>query len=119
MKVQEQDERMTSIVRYLKEGQLLEDRNEARKVQIKATRFVIIDDALYRRGHSLSYLWCANKEETNYVLWEMHEGICGNHARARYVAGKGLRASYYWQTLQKDAYDLIKACNQCQRFVNV
>ena len=119
MKIQEQDEWMTSIVHYLKEGRLSKDRNEAWKVQIKAARFVIINDTLYRRGHSLPYLRYANKEEANYVLREMHKGICGNHAGARSLAGKALKAGYYWPTLQKDAYDLIKACDQCQCFANV
>ena len=96
MKVQEQDEWMTPIVHYLKGGQLLEDRNEAGKVQIRAAHFIIIDDALYRQGHSFPYLQCANREETNYVLREIHEGICGNHVGARFVTGKGLRVGYYW-----------------------
>ena len=119
LKIQEQDEWMTPIVCYLKEGQLSEDRKEVQKVQIRATRFIIIKDTLYRRGHSLFYLHCANKEEVNYVLQEIHEGICGNHAGARSLVGKALRVGYYWPTLQKDAYDLVKACDQCQRFVNV
>ena len=68
MKIQEQDKWMTPIICYLKEGQLLEDRNEARKVQIRATRFIIIKDTLYRLGHSLPYLHCVNKEKVNYVL---------------------------------------------------
>ena len=119
LKIQEQDEWMTPIVCYLKEGQLSEDRKEVQKVQIRATRFIIIKDTLYRRGHSFIYLHCANKEEVNYVLQEIHEGICGNHAGARSLVGKALRAGYYWPTLQKDAYDLVKACDQCQRFANV
>ena len=110
---------MTLIIRYLKEGWLPEDRNEAQKVQIKAAHFVLIDDALYRRGHSFPYLRCVNKEEANYVLWEIYEGVWGNHAGARSLARKALSAGYYWPTLQKDAYDLIKACYQCQCFANV
>ena len=86
---------MTPIVRYLKEGWLPEDRNEAQKVQIKATRFVIIDDFLYRRGHSLPYLRCANKEDADYVLREIHEGVYSKQAGARSLAGKALRTGYY------------------------
>ncbi|XP_075636738.1 uncharacterized protein LOC142608973 [Castanea sativa] len=88
---QEQDEWMTIIVHYLKEGQLLEDKNEARKVQIRVAHFVVINNALYKQEHSLPYLRCANKEEANYVLQEIHEGICGNHTGARSLAGKALR----------------------------
>ena len=57
---------MTPIIHYLKEGQLLEDMNEAWKVQIRVTRFIVIEDTLYRRGHSLPYLHCDNKEEVMY-----------------------------------------------------
>ena len=48
LKIKEQDEWMNPIIRYLKEGWLLEDKTKARKIQIKATRFVIINDVLYR-----------------------------------------------------------------------
>ena len=42
MKVQEQDEWMTPIVSYLKEGRLPKDRNEARKVQIRAAHLSLL-----------------------------------------------------------------------------
>ena len=83
---------MTPVVRYLKEGWLLEDKTEVRKIQIRVARFIIIDDVLYRRGYSLLYLRCANSKEADYVLREIHKGICGNHAGARSLAGKALRA---------------------------
>ena len=86
---------MIPIICYLKEGWLPEDKMEARKIQIKATRFVIIDDMLYRQGYSLLYLRCPNSEEADYVLHEIHEGTCRNHARVRSLAGKALRAGYY------------------------
>ena len=110
---------MTPIVCYLKEGWLLEDKTKVRKIQIKVARFVIIDDVLYRRGYSLLYLRCANLKEADYVLREIHKGICGNHAGARSLAGKALKAGYYWPTLQKDAHDLVRACDKCQYFANV
>ena len=48
LKIKEQDEWMTPIVHYLKEGWLPEDKTEARKIQIRAARFIIIDDVLYK-----------------------------------------------------------------------
>ena len=56
---------MTAIDCYLKEEWLPEDKTEARKIQIRAAYFVIIDDVLYRRGYSLPYLRCANSEEAD------------------------------------------------------
>ena len=99
LKIKEQDEWMTPIVRYLKEGWLLKDKTEVRKIQIRATCFVIIDDVLYKQGYSLPYLKYANSKEADYVLREIHEGICGNHAGTRSLGGKALRARYYWPTL--------------------
>ena len=73
LKVKEQDGWITPIIRYLKEGWLLEDKTEATKIQIKAACFIIIDNVLYRRGYSLPYLRCASSEEVDYVLREIHE----------------------------------------------
>ncbi|XP_075675153.1 uncharacterized protein LOC142644418 [Castanea sativa] len=102
---------------------------EARKIQIRAARFVIIDDVLYRRGYSLPYLRCASLKEADYVFHKIHKGICGNHAGVRSLAGKALSAGYYWPkalsvgyywlTLQKDIYNIVKACDKCQCFANV
>ena len=86
---------MTPIIRYLKEGWLPENKAKARKIHIRAARFVIIDDVLYRQGYSLPYLRCANSKEADYVLYEIHEGVCGNHAEARSLVGKVLRLGYY------------------------
>ena len=48
-------------------------------------------------------LKCVGKEDANYILKEVHEGICGNHIGARTLAGKTLRQGYYWPTMLKDA----------------
>ena len=74
LKIKDQDEWMTPIIRYLKEGWLPEDKTEVRKIQIRADHFVIIDDVLYKRDCSLLYLRCANTEEADYVLREIHRG---------------------------------------------
>ena len=95
LKIKEQDEWMTPNVRYLKEGWLLEDKAKARKIQIRVARFIIIDNVLYRRGYSPPYLRCTNSKEADYVLCELHVGVCENHVGERSLAGKVLRAEYY------------------------
>jgi len=94
LKIKEQDGWMTHIIHYLKEGWLPENKTEASKIQIRVAHFVIIDNALYKRGYSLPYLRCASLEETDYVFREIREGICGNHAGARSLVGKTLRVGY-------------------------
>ena len=85
--------------RPLIEGWLPEDKVEARKIQIRVARFVIIDDVLYRRGYSLPYLRCTNSEEVDYMLHEIHEGVYGNHTGVSFLTGKALIVGYYWPTL--------------------
>ena len=48
----------TPIVSYLKDGLLLEDKEEAKKLKVKAMRFVLMDEVLYNRGFSQPYLRC-------------------------------------------------------------
>ena len=90
---------MTSIVSYLKEGMLLEGRDKARKLRIKSAKYFLMDEVLYKRGFSQSYLRCLALDEANYVLREVHEGACGNHLRARSLVHKVVRVGYYWPTI--------------------
>ena len=38
---------MTLIVIYLKDGRLLEDKDEAKKLRIRVAKYVLIDEVLY------------------------------------------------------------------------
>ena len=110
---------MTPIVLYLKDRRLLEGKDEARKLRIKAARYVLMDEVLYKRGFSQPYLRCLAPDEVNYVLREVHEGACGNHSGAKSLIHKVVRVGYYWPTVQVDAKAYVKACDKCQRFSNV
>ena len=109
----------TTIASYLKDGILPDEKEAARKLKVRATRFVLIKDVLYKRGFSRLYLRCLGNEEVDYVMREVHEGICGNHSRLRSLIHKLVRAGYYWPTMQADAKAYVKACDKCQRFSNI
>ena len=110
---------MTSNLSFLQDGHLSQDFEEARKVRKRAARFIILNDTLYKRGFSMPYLKCIDKKEEKYILEEIHEGVCGNHASPRSLVSKFIRTCYFWPTLQVDARELIKKCDKCQRFGNV
>ena len=90
---------MTPIVSYLKDGKLPEGKDEARKLRVRAARYVLMDEVLYKRGFSQPYLRCLALDKANYVLREVHEGACGNHSGARSHIHKVVRAGYYWPTV--------------------
>jgi hypothetical protein len=62
---------------------------------MKARRFTMVNGMLYKRGFTLPLLKCVSPEEGNYILQEIHEGICGSHSGARVLAHKTVRAGFY------------------------
>ncbi|XP_075659173.1 uncharacterized protein LOC142629067 [Castanea sativa] len=85
---------MEPIVSYLQDGYLPRDSVEAKKIKGRAARFTILNDTLYKKGFSLPYLKCIDEEEAKYVLHEIHEGVCGDHAGPRSLVSK-VRAGYF------------------------
>ena len=117
--VENRENWITPIVSYLKDGKLLEGKDKASKLKVRAARYVLMDEVLYKRGFSQPYLKCLVLDEANYVLREVHEGAYGNHSGARSLIHKVVRAGYYWPTVKADAKAYVKVCDQCQRFINV
>ena len=94
---------MDPIWDYLVDGKFPSDPKEASKLRARLARFTVHRGTLYKRGFSAPILKCVRKEDANYILKEVHEGICGNHIEARTLAGKTLRQGYYKPTMLKDA----------------
>uniref|UniRef100_A0A803Q195 Uncharacterized protein n=1 Tax=Cannabis sativa TaxID=3483 RepID=A0A803Q195_CANSA len=67
------------ISQYLEQFILPTDWNEAKKVMIKAARFIILDGVMYKRRYSMPLLRCVAKEEVKLLMVEVHKGICRNH----------------------------------------
>ena len=107
------------LIAYLRSGILPDGRDAARKLKVQASRFVLIRDVLYKRGFSRPYLRCLSRNEADYVMREVHKGICGNHSGAQSLVHKLIQAGYYWPTMLKDAQAYVKACDKCQRFSNL
>ena len=61
----------------------------------QCARYTMINDDFYLRGYSTPLLKCITSEQAEYVLTEIHEGVCGNHLGARTMTAKVLRAGYY------------------------
>ena len=106
------------MISYLRARVLPEEKGTARKLKVQASRFVLIKGVLYERGFSRPYLRCLCQGEADYVMREVHEGICENHSGARSLVHKLIRAGYYWPTMMKDAQAYVQSCDKCQRFSN-
>ncbi|KAL2226706.1 UNVERIFIED_CONTAM: hypothetical protein Sindi_2029300 [Sesamum indicum] len=104
------------IVRYLKEGILPADSTAGRRLKMRALRFTLVNEQLYKRTIEGPLLKCLDPERAEYVMREIHEGSCGNHSGGRSLAQKVIRQGYFWPTLVRDTKELVKRCEACQRF---
>ena len=86
---------MNPIVAYLNDGRLLKDRDKAKKLRVRAAKYVLIDKVLYKIGFPQPYLRCLALDESNYVLREVHERACRKHSGAKAVVHKIVRVDYY------------------------
>ncbi|RDX78974.1 hypothetical protein CR513_40669, partial [Mucuna pruriens] len=114
--IEEERTWMTPLIWYLQEGRTDENEEEAKRLTKEAAKYTLLGQRLYRRGFAFPLLKCLNKDEAEYVMREIHEGICGTHIGGRALASKIARAGYYWPTLKGDCMDFIKKCDKCQRF---
>jgi hypothetical protein len=90
---------------------------EAAYVMCRSKGFVLVNSKLYRRGACSGVLMkCVTKEDGYDILWEIHEGVCGNHAASITLVGKAFRAGFWWPTTVSDAEDLVRRCQNCQFF---
>ncbi|XP_020236690.1 uncharacterized protein LOC109816200 [Cajanus cajan] len=71
------------IKAFITNGVTPADPTEAKQLRTQASRYVVIADLLYRRGFSTPLLKCLDPTEVDYLMREVHEGICGMHSGAR------------------------------------
>jgi len=107
----------TPYIQYLKTGNPPQDADKTWLA--KAARYTMIGDDLYKRRYGQPLLKCVTVEQAQYIIKELHEGICGYHSGARTMATKVLRAGYFWPTIEADCQDYVKKCKPCQKHGNL
>nr|GEV33746.1 reverse transcriptase domain-containing protein [Tanacetum cinerariifolium] len=58
---------------------------------------------------------CVAGKEAIDILNACHGGPTGGHYGANYTAKKVFDLDFYWPTIYKDAFELVKRCDSCQR----
>ncbi|GJY16219.1 reverse transcriptase domain-containing protein [Tanacetum coccineum] len=69
--------------------------------------FKICADQVIRR--------CVHGKEALDILEACHNGPIGGHHGANLTAKKVFDAGFFWPTIYKDAHELVKNCDSCQR----
>ena len=91
-------------------------RNKAKTLKLKATKFCILNSALYWKDPGGVLLNCLVEKEEKKFMEDFHIGECGGHLFWKSTANKILRAGYYWSTLFANVYKMVKHCHRCQIF---
>nr|GEY09346.1 reverse transcriptase domain-containing protein [Tanacetum cinerariifolium] len=58
---------------------------------------------------------CISGQEAVDILTACHSGPIEGHYGANYTAKKVFDSGFYWPTIYKDAFELVKNCDSCQR----
>nr|GFA53875.1 reverse transcriptase domain-containing protein [Tanacetum cinerariifolium] len=58
---------------------------------------------------------CVAGKKAIDILNACHSGPTGGHYGANYLAKKVFDSGFYWPTIYKDAFELVKRCDSCQR----
>nr|GFB40807.1 reverse transcriptase domain-containing protein [Tanacetum cinerariifolium] len=64
--------------------------------------------------HARNFIIKAGKEAID-ILNACHSGPTGGHYGASYTANKVFDSGFYWPSIYKDAFELVKRCDSCQR----
>jgi hypothetical protein len=89
---------------------------KARTLKLHAVKYCISESQLYWKDPLGFLLVCLVESETEGVINEFHEGVCGGHHAWRETTYKILREGYYWPKLFSDVNVKVRACNPCQLF---
>nr|XP_027122086.1 uncharacterized protein LOC113739037 [Coffea arabica] len=74
---------MTPLIDFLSSDTLPESKIEARRIQLRAAKYAYAGGTLYRRSYLSPWLKCVTPEEGDYLLREVHEGLCAARVGSR------------------------------------
>ncbi|XP_027083542.1 uncharacterized protein [Coffea arabica] len=79
-----------------------------------ASKFFLNGEVLYKRTSDLNLLRCIDEDEAQYMMKEVHSGVCGPHMNGHLLARKIMRTGYFWLTMERDCIDFVRRCIKCQ-----
>jgi hypothetical protein len=87
---------------------------ERRSLKLNDSQYVLVIEVLFQRHFDGMLLRCIDFTKDQKVLQYFHEGIfCGQFAPTT-TAHRITRVGYYWPTIFKHSYSMIKKCISCQ-----
>ena len=85
------------INKYLENQEYPENASiiDKRTLRRLALKFLMTNGVLYKRNYDIVLLSCVEKQETDTLMREIHEGTFGTHTNGHVMARNILRVGYY------------------------
>jgi hypothetical protein len=103
------------IMAFLQGHFIPEDGKVEKRMALQARNYTIINEDLYRRGVCAPLLKCVSKGEDQWLLNEIHSGLCSSHICIRALVGKAFREGFYWPSAVAVADEVVRTCFNCQK----
>nr|GEW92518.1 putative reverse transcriptase domain-containing protein [Tanacetum cinerariifolium] len=78
-------------------------------------RYFLDDRFLFKTCADQMIRRCVAGQEAVNILTAFHSGPTGGHYGANYIAKKVFDSGFFWPTIYKDAFELVKNRDSCQR----
>ncbi|XP_027184140.1 uncharacterized protein LOC113782446 [Coffea eugenioides] len=78
-----------------------------------SSKFFLNGEVIYKRTSDLGLLRCVDKDEADYLIKEMHSGVCRSHMNDHLLAKKIMRIGYFWLTMKHDCVVFVRRCIKC------
>nr|XP_027095953.1 uncharacterized protein LOC113715852 [Coffea arabica] len=85
------------IKEFMKTGSCPPDADSVAKSFLRrmSARFFLNGEVLYKKTSDLGLLRCINEEEADYMMKEVHSGVCGPHMNGHLLTKKIMRTGYF------------------------
>lgn len=103
------------LLAYLVNGDLPEEKKEARRIVCKSKAYTVIKGELYKRSLTGIYQCCVS-EEGQWLLEEIHAGACGYHAAPWTIVGKAFCHRFFWPHAMRNKEKIVRTCDGCEHF---
>lgn len=104
----------TPIIRFL-EGERQGKMREIEVLERRVRFYYLLNAVLFCKMFFPIDAKCLSQVEGLVLLREAYEGGCAENAGARSLGRKVIRVGFYWPTMKKDAEEIVKKCDTCQR----
>jgi hypothetical protein len=86
---------------------------ERRTLKMKVNQYVLIADILFKINYDGILLRCIDENQAQELIRDFYEGICGGHFSPTSIAHKIIRVGFYWPSIFKESYAMIRKCVSC------